>query len=254
MKVKALIGALLLSAPVTMNAAAADSVAAIEEEVVEIPLTAAQTDSLSRAAATVMAEVVTRSLGNLDKMGLPVDRKVFAEEFGRLIGGGKGIFEPAQANEYIGTLDALVNPRLPDTVSVASQKEFVSKAAALPGATTTSDGLVFIIEQEGEGPMPVDGDMVTVNYTGRLSDGTVFDDTKGTPVQFNVNRLIPGFTEGLKLMKPGGTYRLVIPSELAYGADGIEGVIPGNSALDFTVTLNGITPAGPESPAAQPQK
>ncbi|MDE5647858.1 MAG: FKBP-type peptidyl-prolyl cis-trans isomerase [Muribaculaceae bacterium] len=77
---------------------------------------------------------------------------------------------------------------------------------------------------------------MTVSYEGRLSDGTVFDTTE-TPIAMTVGTLVPGFNQGLMKMRPGGTYRLVIPAEMGYGREGIPGVIPGNAALDFTVTL-----------------
>ncbi|MDE6557251.1 MAG: FKBP-type peptidyl-prolyl cis-trans isomerase, partial [Duncaniella sp.] len=102
-------------------------------------------------------------------------------------------------------------------------------------------GLVFQVITEGEGAMPQSGERVKVNYTGRLSDGTVFDQTDA-PVTFDVDRLVPGFTEGLKMMRPGGTYRLVIPASLGYGDTGAAGVIPPGAALDFTVELVEVVP------------
>ena len=108
---------------------------------------------------------------------------------------------------------------------------------------TTPSGLVFQVLTEGEGPMPADGDTVSVLYTGRLSDGSEFDSTD-KPVDLSVSGVVPGMSEGLKMMKPGGRYRLVIPSDLGYGNRGIRGVIPGGAALDFTVELVGIKPSG----------
>ncbi len=87
--------------------------------------------------------------------------------------------------------------------------------------------------------MPADTDRVQLMYTGRFYDGTVFDAT-GSPISFGVNEVTPGFSEGLKLMKPGGRYRIVMPASLGYGPDGIPGAIPGNAALDFTVELISI--------------
>ena len=100
----------------------------------------------------------------------------------------------------------------------------------------TASGLVFETLVEGVGEHPVLNGKVKLLYTGRLSDGTVFDSTE-EPVIFDVARLVKGFTEGLLLMRPGGIYRLFIPAELGYGARGIEGAIPGNAALDFEVKL-----------------
>lgn len=105
---------------------------------------------------------------------------------------------------------------------------------------TTPSGLKYAILEEGEGASPTASDNVTVFYTGMLPDGTVFDSTDkhgGEPISFPLNQVIPGWTEGLQLMKRGGKAVFYIPAELAYGAQGIPGVIPPNSPLVFTVEL-----------------
>lgn len=110
--------------------------------------------------------------------------------------------------------------------------------------TTTPSGLQMQVLEEGTGPQPTTSDIVLVHYTGKLEDGTVFDSTEGKqPVPFPVTGVIPGFTEGLQMMKKGGTYRLKIPSELAYGPTGAGGVIPPNATLDFEIELIDIAPA-----------
>lgn len=86
----------------------------------------------------------------------------------------------------------------------------------------------------GTGATPGDNDVVLVNYRGTLGDGTMFDEAQRTILP--VGRLIPGFTQGLKQMRVGGSYRLTIPAELGYGPAGA-GPIPGNSTLVFTVDL-----------------
>ncbi len=86
----------------------------------------------------------------------------------------------------------------------------------------------------GTGRMPTEEELVLVNYTGRLPDGTIFDSGQG--VVFFVNQLVPGFTQGLLQMRSGGRYRLSIPADLAYGAQGA-GPIPPNSDLLFEVEL-----------------
>jgi hypothetical protein len=108
---------------------------------------------------------------------------------------------------------------------------------------TTASGLKLKTIKEGTGPAPTTTDIVLVHYTGRLEDGTVFDTSEGKqPVPFPVTGVIPGFTEGLQMMKKGGTYRLRIPPELAYGAQGAGGVIPPNATLDFDIQLLDIAP------------
>ncbi len=107
------------------------------------------------------------------------------------------------------------------------------------GFTETSSGLLYKITKEGTGTTPTAADEVTVHYTGRLMDGTVFDSSvdRGEPATFPLNRVIPGWTEGLQLMKEGGKAEFVIPSKLAYGPNGAGDMIPPNATLRFEVEL-----------------
>ena len=111
--------------------------------------------------------------------------------------------------------------------------------------TTTSSGLQIRTIKEGEGAHPTEADVAFVTYTGRLADsGKVFDSNEGQqPVPFPVaeGATIKGFSEGLKLMQKGGTYRLKIFPELGYGAKDM-GQIPPNSTLDFDVKVLEVMP------------
>ncbi|MCH5229048.1 MAG: FKBP-type peptidyl-prolyl cis-trans isomerase [Muribaculaceae bacterium] len=108
-----------------------------------------------------------------------------------------------------------------------------------PGVHVTESGLQYVIDKEGTGKQPGPTDEVTVHYTGKLLDGTVFDSSinRGEPTTFPLNRVIPGWTEGLQLMKEGAKYTFFIPSDLAYGPNGIPNVIPPHSTLIFDVEL-----------------
>lgn len=100
--------------------------------------------------------------------------------------------------------------------------------------STTPKGITLEEVQSGSGANPSDADIVLVNYTGRLTDGTEFD--KGEMVPFPVTGVVPGFSEGLKRMQKGGKYKLTIPPALGYGAEA-KGDIPANSTLVFDVEL-----------------
>lgn len=102
-------------------------------------------------------------------------------------------------------------------------------------ATQTASGLGYSVVKAGSGAKPTDSDVVLVNYKGTLAaDGKEFDANQRTP--FPVSQVVPGFSEGLKLMQKGGSYKLCIPAALGYGA-AATGPIPANADLVFTVDL-----------------
>lgn len=116
--------------------------------------------------------------------------------------------------------------------------DFWTENAKKEGVEQTRSGLQYLVLEEGNGKSPTATDMVKVHYHGTLLDGSVFDSSvdRGQPISFGLNQVIPGWTEGLQLMKEGGKTRLFIPSELAYG-DRAAGTIPPGSLLIFDVEL-----------------
>lgn len=116
---------------------------------------------------------------------------------------------------------------------------------------TTDSGLQYRVLKEGNGTSPKATDQVVTHYRGKLIDGTVFDSSyeRGEPVTFPVNGVIPGWTEALQMMKPGSKWELFIPSDLAYGPNGVGGVIPPNSVLHFEVELIKVLDADQSSDA-----
>lgn len=120
----------------------------------------------------------------------------------------------------------------------AAGEAFLRENAARDDVVTTLSGLQYEVLEEGEGDKPAAEDIVTVHYTGRLLDGTVFDSSveRGEPTEFPLNRVIPGWTEGLQLMSPGAKYRFWIPANLAYGMQAPPSIGP-NQVLDFEVEL-----------------
>jgi len=135
---------------------------------------------------------------------------------------------------------------------------FLAKNKARAGVKTTASGLQYEVEKEGTGPTPKATDTVTVNYKGTLMDGTTFDSSydRGQPATFVLNQVIPGWTEGVQLMKVGSKYKFYIPAALGYGDKGAGNTIGPNSPLIFEVELLSIgepKPAPGAAGAAQPQ-
>lgn len=153
-------------------------------------------------------------------------------------GEGKAEMEPAEAQ-------SLINDYLNELARKATEAAQKENAKVLEahgkeeGVHTTASGLQYKIIKEGEGAQPAATDEVTVHYTGKLLDGTVFDSSvnRGEPATFPLNRVIPGWTEGVQLMKEGAKYEFMLPSDLAYGPQGIPNAIPPHSILIFEVEL-----------------
>ncbi len=117
--------------------------------------------------------------------------------------------------------------------------DFLLENGKRPEVTTTTSGLQYEILTAAEGPKPTATTSVTVHYVGKLLNGDMFDSSvdRGEPISFPLNRVIPGWTEGLQLMSTGAKYRFFIPEDLAYGSRGAGGAIPPYSTLIFDVEL-----------------
>lgn len=116
---------------------------------------------------------------------------------------------------------------------------FLAKNAERPEVKVTDSGLQYEVLKAGTGASPTATETVEVHYHGTLLDGTVFDSSveRGETIEFPLNRVIPGWTEGVQLMKEGAKYRFFIPYNLAYGANGSAPKIPPYAALIFDVEL-----------------
>jgi FKBP-type peptidyl-prolyl cis-trans isomerase len=117
-------------------------------------------------------------------------------------------------------------------------QQFLETNAKRPEVTQLPSGLQYEVLREGSGTSPNATDTVKVHYRGTFVDGTTFDSSydRGQPIEFPLNRVIAGWTEGLQQMSEGAHYKLYIPYEMAYGETGV-GPIPGYSTLIFEVEL-----------------
>ncbi|MDE7402713.1 MAG: FKBP-type peptidyl-prolyl cis-trans isomerase [Muribaculaceae bacterium] len=123
--------------------------------------------------------------------------------------------------------------------AIFANPEKKSETATDSTYAVTASGLKYMVLREGTGASPKAEDNVTVMYAGQLTDGQVFDSSydRGEPATFPLNRVIPGWTEGLQLMKEGGKTVFYIPSDMAYGKAGAPPMIGPDSDLIFTVEL-----------------
>jgi FKBP-type peptidyl-prolyl cis-trans isomerase len=174
---------------------------------------------------------------SLEMEGIFLNFDEFMKGFNESLSGANTRFTAEEAIEIIETA---YNTLTEGKNAEAIQKEtaFLAENSKKPGVVITPSGLQYEIITETQGPKPSTSSLVKVHYEGRFIDGTVFDSSyeRGEPVEFPLDAVISGWTEGLQLMSAGSKYILYIPSELGYGPRGW-GSIPGYSLLIFTVEL-----------------
>lgn len=139
-------------------------------------------------------------------------------------------------------LTAITAEKQKKQAEIEAQKQKAAKEKALKefeNAASTASGLKYIVLQEGTGNKPVATSNVKVHYTGMFLDGKIFDSSvqRGETIDFGLNQVIKGWTEGVQLMPEGSKYKFYIPSNLAYGERGAGGVIPPNADLIFEIEL-----------------
>lgn len=176
--------------------------------------------------------------GQLEELGLQDDEiEHVVSGFRDSLAGDELALDPG---EHMDALNALVTERrqAAQEGARAEQQAYID-AFLEEGGTQTDSGLAYRVIDEGGDERPAAEDTVEVHYTGRLIDGEVFDSSRerGESATFPLNRVIPGWTEGLQLIGTGGRIELVIPADLAYGDQGQPPTIPGGATLVFDVEL-----------------
>ncbi len=184
---------------------------------------------------------------NLKANSVPVDFNSLFEGIKDGIGGDiSSVMSDSEMTATLTTFQAKAQKARQEKMQAESGKNKEACAAFLAdngkkeGVVTLASGLQYKVLESGKGKSPVDTSTVTTHYKGTLQDGTVFDDSysRGEPVSFPVNGVIPGWTEALKLMKEGDKWMLYIPSNLGYGDKGAgNGAIPAGALLIFQVEL-----------------
>jgi len=174
----------------------------------------------------------------IDSSGINPNIDEFIKGIKDRITGGKTRITSDQAGELINkAFTAMVEEK--NAEAKQAENSFLAENAKKPGIKITASGLQYEIINETTGKKPQSNSTVVVNYEGRLADGTVFDSSyeRGSSWETNIGNVIPGWTEGIQLMSVGSKFIFYIPSNLAYGDNGIQGVIPPFSTLIFTVEL-----------------
>lgn len=194
-------------------------------------------DSLSYAYGVGLADNLRE---NFEQMPVEINMKLFMKAFSMTLNGeeSKLKIKPEQAYQIFQHCMMAVMERQAQNNKKAAA-EFMAENAKKEGVKTTASGLQYEVITEGQGATPTAADRVSVHYHGTLLDGSVFDSSvdRGTPAQFGVSQVIPGWQEGLQLMKVGSKYKFYIPSDLAYGDQGAGDVIAPGSMLIFEVEL-----------------
>lgn len=249
--------------------AAALSLAACKQEVKSGDTAAASGAQASAAsglgtptqqASYAMGVDIGRTLKQMKDQGTDVDIKLFNEAVQTMLDGKEPKMNEQQAQEVMMTFLAeqqqKAQAKLVSDAKANLEKgeAFLKENAAKEGVKTTASGLQYSVKTEGTGAQPKATDVVSVEYEGRLIDGTVFDSSAqhgGKPVTFPLNQVIPGWTEGVQLMKEGGEYTFFVPAKLAYGEQAMGDKIGPNSTLVFDVKLVKVGPEADKAEAAK---
>jgi FKBP-type peptidyl-prolyl cis-trans isomerase FkpA len=189
---------------------------------------------------------------DLKQTGMRFDYAALAEGLKLSVEGGDA---PYTMEEAIGIVQAAFQEAMAKQNEEHKQKElqFLAENGSRDGVLISESGLQYEVISEGSGEKPGETDTVRVHYEGTLTDGTVFDSSyeRDESAEFPLDQVIPGWSEGIRLMSIGSTYRFYIPSALAYGSQGVGQVIPPYSTLVFKVELLEIV-AEPEDAGEAP--
>lgn len=215
-----------------------------------------------KAAYALGASFSTFMLTNLEepaKLGIDLDKDIVLKAVEDTFA-DKSTMTKEEAEQALQGLQQRVQEKATAQAAEKAEKAkaegeaFRAEFAKQDGVKSTESGLLYKVEKEGDGISPKATDTVVVNYEGTLTDGTKFDSSydRNEPATFPLNRVIPGWTEVVQLMKVGSKVQVVIPPELAYGEQATP-TIPGNSTLVFEIELMSVQSqeTAPAAPAAQ---
>lgn len=182
----------------------------------------------------------------IKKMPVPLDLDLIIMGLKDAMAGDKLLMTEKEIRDTLITLQKEITAKSEDQKKALAEKNkregeaFLAENKKKEGVVTLPSGLQYKVLKEGTGKSPKDTDWVTIHFRGSLIDGTVFEDTRKSfnqPVAFAVKGMVPGWAEGIKLMKEGAKYQLFIPSELAMGERGSGTLIGPNATLILEIEL-----------------
>lgn len=232
----------------------APAVEQVQTESAEAVNFATEDDKAAYAIGVSFANYLSASLDKPNEIGITLNKDMVLKGIEDVFAGKPSLNEE-ETRLALEALDKRVAETMQKKVEEASAQakkagdDFRAEFAKQEGVVTTDSGLMYQVLTPAEGKKPKSTDTVEVNYKGTLIDGTQFDSSydRGEPAAFPLNRVIPGWTEGVQLMPVGSKFKFVIPPELAYGTQDTP-TIPANSTLVFEVELLKV---GNDAQAAQ---
>ncbi len=182
---------------------------------------------------------------NFKRQGIDINAAAMAQGITDAVNNGKSLLTDDQMKDVLTKFQKdIMSKRATDMGKKSEENKaigtkFLSENKSKPGVVTLTSGLQYKIITNGTGAKPAKDDFVTVEYTGRLVNGEVFDSTSktGKPTTFKLSQVIPGWVEALQLMPVGSTWEIYVPSSLAYGERSVGGPIGPNETLIFNIHL-----------------
>lgn len=211
-----------------------------KQEAVEVvatqPVLVNDIDSMSYALGVNIGTDLVANLKTLP--GGVYNREMFLKAFTDVMKGDSVMFKNEDAQAFLQSFFTAAQEKVSNEKKAEGVK-FLTENRKNPAVQVTESGLQYIVLTEGSGVRPSATDKVKVHYEGTLVDGTKFDSSydRGEPIEFPLNQVIKGWSEGVQLMTVGSKYKFFVPYELGYGEQGAGGVIPPFATLIFTVEL-----------------